>query len=216
MSNRQSVDAAVGDPPNDADQPIDELFLNRWSPYRFEPRPIENEKILRCLEAARWAASSFNDQPWSWIIARRQDEPAFATLLDCLLEANQGWARNAGVLLLSVIRTSFRFNGKPNRVALHDLGAAAAQLTLQATALGIQAHQMAGVNLSKSRAVYEIPDGFEPQTAIALGYPARGEPDNDEERELQDRQRKPRQRLPLSDQVFAGKFGATASIVAAD
>ena len=112
-----------------------------WSPYRFDPRPVESDKLIRCLDAARWAASSYNDQPWHFIVARREDSAAFQTALGCLLEANQAWAHNAGVLMLTVIRTTFRRGGKPNRVALHDLGAAATSLALQATGEGLQVHQ---------------------------------------------------------------------------
>lgn len=185
-------------------------IAERWSPYRFEPRVVEDDKILRCLEAARWAASSYNDQPWSFLLARRQDGEAFETALSCLMESNQEWAKHAGVLLLTVIRTSFRRNGKPNRVALHDLGAAAACMALQATTEGLQVHQMAGVNLSRVRQAYRVPEGHEPQTAIAIGYPGEAADPDDP---LAARDRQPRTRLPLSEQVFAGVWGTSAEIV---
>jgi nitroreductase len=200
-------------PKNHPEHSIMETFVHRWSPYRFEPREVEDEKILGCLEAARWAASSFNDQPWSWIVARRQDGQAFAQMLGCLLEANQSWAKEAGVLLLTVSRNTFRRGGKPNRVALHDLGQAAAHLALQAASVGLQAHQMAGVNLSLVRQRYAIPDGFDPQTAIALGYPATAEPDGELAKELSQRDNGPRIRQPLADQVFGGKWGDRADFV---
>ena len=187
-----------------------EPIVNRWSPYRFEPKPVEDGDLLRCLEAARWAASSFNDQPWSWIVARRQDETEFQKLLECLLEANQQWARSAGALLLTVTRTSFAYNGKPNRVALHDLGQAAAHLALQATQLGLQVHQMAGINLSLARHQYSIPDSHQPQTAIAIGYPDLRPPQDEGSRALNDRQSGPRRRYSLSEQVFSGKWGDPA------
>lgn len=199
--------------PNDTDHPVLDAVRQRWSPYRFDPRPVENEKLIRCLEAARWAASSFNDQPWFWIVAHREDEAEFEKVLGCLVEANQGWARHAGVLMLSVIRTTFQANQKPNRVALHDLGQAACQLSLQATELELQVHQMAGVNLSAIRQKFDIPSGHEPQTAIAIGYPATGEPQGDQEQELEDRQSGPRERRTLAQQVFTGKFGNTADFL---
>lgn len=198
---------------NATDHPVLNVIRERWSPYRFEPREVEDEKIAQCLEAARWAASSFNDQPWFWIVARRQDKAEFERMIGCLLEANQVWARNAGVLFLTVTRSSFAYNNKPNRVALHDLGQAAAHLALQATALGLQVHQMAGVNLSLIRQEYGIPEGHDPQTAIALGYPDTSEPADDQARELHRRQSGTRTRRSLSEQVFGGKWGVGANFL---
>ncbi len=183
---------------------------HRWSPYRFEARTVEDDKLLACLEAARWAASSYNDQPWSWIIAHRQDPTEFDTMLGCLLEANQVWAKHAGVLMITVTRTTFRANQKPNRVALHDLGQASAHLALQAASLGLQIHQMAGLNLSVARQTYGIPEGHEPQTAIAIGYPDLSEPNTDEAKMLHQRDTGPRARLALREQTFAGKWGQPA------
>lgn len=198
---------------NATDYPVEALFRHRWSPYRFDPREVEADKLLRCLEAARWAASSFNEQPWSWILACRQDAEAFEKMLGCLAEPNQVWAKHSGALLITVLQTSFRGNDKPNRVALHDLGQAAAHLALQATAEGLQVHQMAGVNLSRARTSYEIPEAYEPQTAIAIGYPASRAPQNESERELELRDLGPRNRKGLTEQVFAGKFGSVADFV---
>ena len=185
----------------------------RYSPYRFEPREVEDHKIRLCLEAARWASSSFNDQPWSWLVARRQDTAAFDEMLGCLLEANQGWAKYAGVLLIGVTRSAFRYNDKPNRVALHDLGQAAAYLAVQAVQLELQIHQMAGLNLSKTRQQYEIPEGYDPQTAIAIGYPDRSEPESDVEKEFHRRESGARDRLPLKEQVFERKWGKTSGFL---
>ena len=198
---------------NQPKHPISETLAQRWSPYRFEPRVVEDDKLLRCFEAARWSASSFNDQPWSWIVARRQEVNAFEKMLACLLEANREWAQQAGVLILTVTRSSFQYNGKPNRVALHDLGIASAQLTVQATELGLHVHQMAGVNLSLVRQQYQIPDGHEPQTAIAIGYLDRSEPADDVAKRLEERQSGPRTRKPLSEQVFDEKWGQPAGFL---
>jgi nitroreductase len=200
-------------PVNEVEHPILPCIADRWSPYRFEPREVEEGKLLRCLEAARWAASSFNDQPWHWIVARRQDSEDFQSMLSCLLEANQAWAANAGVLMLTAIRKKFAYNGKPNRVALHDLGQAACQLSLEATECGLQAHQMAGVNLSRVRQQYAIPDDYEPQTAIAIGYASVDPPETDQEKALHLRESGPRQRRSLTDQVFSGTWGDTARFV---
>ncbi|QDT04663.1 malonic semialdehyde reductase [Rubripirellula lacrimiformis] len=200
-------------PINPVQHPVLDVIENRWSPYRLNAQPVEDEKILQCLEAARWAASSFNDQPWSWIVARRQDSQLFDKSVSCLLEANQGWAQNAGVLLISVIRTTFRRNNKPNRVALHDLGQSAAHLSLQATQLGLQVHQMAGLNLSATRQAFQIPEGHQPETAIAMGYPDLTAAEDPAGIELQKREQGARQRMSLGEQVFEGTWGTAARIV---
>lgn len=202
-----------GDGPlNPVDHPVLPAIRSRWSPYRFDGREIEPEKLIRCLEAARWAASSYNEQPWAWIIACRQDRETFEEMVECLAEANRVWAAASGALLVTAIRTSFASNGQPNRVALHDLGLAAAHLALQATAEGLQVHQMAGVNLSRVRAQYQVPEGWEPQTAIAIGYAATDPPSDDRQRQLHGRDQGPRRRKPLDEQVFARRFGETAAI----
>ena len=197
-------------------RPVIESVANRYSPYRFEDRIVEDAKILRCLEAARWASSSFNDQPWSWIIAKREDDTEFDRIVGCLVEANQDWASRAGVLLLSVTRDSFRRNGKPNRVALHDLGQAAAHLALQAADLGLQVHQMGGIDQEKIRKTYAIPEDHTPQTAIAIGYPDTGQPSQPDDEKLAEREQSARERMPLSEQVFFGNWGKSALIAAQD
>ena len=113
----------------------------------------------RAWRRLRWAASSYNEQPWTYILAERTDAAAFAQALDCLVEGNRAWAKNAGVLMLSVVSRNFTKNGKPNRAAEHDMGLAAGNMVLQATALGLQAHQMIGIEPAKVRAAYKVPDG---------------------------------------------------------
>jgi len=196
---------------NDTDAEVIPAIAMRWSPYRFDARPIEDAQLITCLEAARWAASSFNDQPWFFIVARRQETEAFEAMLGCLMEANRGWAARAGAVLCTVVRTTFEYNQKPNRVALHDLGQAAAHFSLQAAQLGLQVHQMAGVQLDQVRTRYHIPEGYEPQTAIAIGYPDMTAPTTAEDHELEDRQSGPRKRNSLSEQVFADRFGQPAA-----
>src|SRR5690606_34307522 len=130
-------------------------LAQRYSPYAFEPNAIEKPKLLACLEAARWAASSYNEQPWRLILAVRDDSAAFDKAVACLMDANQVWAKNAGALLLTVVSRTFARNGTPNRVAEHDLGLAIGNLTVQAQSLGLAVHQMAGVNLQKVRMTYQ-------------------------------------------------------------
>jgi nitroreductase len=183
------------------DHPILPVMAERWSPYAYDPRPVEREKLLSCLEAARWAPSSYNEQPWTFILAERTDAAAFAKALDCLVEGNQAWAKNVGVLLLTVVARSFTKNGKPNAACEHDVGLAAGNMVLQATALGLQGHQMIGIVAAKVRAAYQVPDGHDPLTAIALGYPANvsaGTTDPLGQRDLT-----PRGRKPLSETVIA-------------
>jgi nitroreductase len=190
--------------------PILSIFAERWSPYAYDPRPVEREKLLSCLEAARWAPSSYNEQPWTFIIAERTDQAAFGQMVDCLVEGNRAWAKNVGVLMLTVVARNFTKNGKPNRACEHDIGLAAANMVLQATALGLQGHQMIGIEPAKIRAAYKIPEGYEPLTAIALGYPAAAEPGTSDP--LAQRDLKPRDRKPLSEIVIAGSWGQPAKL----
>ncbi len=195
----------------DPDHPILPVLSERYSPYAFEPRGVERQKLLSCLEAARWAASSYNEQPWRYILAERDDEPAFNQMLGCLVEANQQWAKHAGVLIIASTKRTFTNNDKPNKVCEHDLGLVAANLTVQAQALGLHVHQMAGIEPGKCRATYNIPDGFEPLTAIAIGYAA--DPDQFDDAELAKRDKAARDRMPLRDWVFGESFGKSSPIV---
>ena len=179
----------------------------------FDGRAVEPEKLLCCLEAARWSASSFNEQPWSFMVATRPDEQAFATMIDCLMDANQAWAQHAGALIMTVACKQFARNNKPNRMAEHDLGLAVGNMTLQATALGLSAHQMAGINVSKVATTYKVPDTHAPVTAIALGYAGDGSSPGAEQ--LAGRDAGPRSRKPLSEFVFADAWGQTAAVIPA-
>ena len=190
--------------------PILPQIAQRWSPYAFDPRPVERDKLLSCLEAARWAASSYNEQPWTYILAERTDKAAFDTMLGCLVEGNQAWAKNAGVLMLGIVSKFFSKNGKPNRVCEHDLGLAAGNLTIQATALGLHVHQMAGIEPAKIRATYKVPDGHEPLTGIAIGYAASVQPGTSDP--LGQRDLAPRTRKPISEFVIAGMWGQSAQL----
>ena len=196
------------------DHPILPVLADRWSPYSFEPRPVERKKLLSCLEASRWAASSFNEQPWSFIVSPRDDQQRFKVMLGCLVEANRAWAQNAGVLIISVCRRTFTRNSKPNRVAEHDVALAVANLTVQATSLGLYVHQMAGIEIQKTRHTYLVPDGYDPVTGIALGYAAQTSDDADDE--LVQRDRASRSRKKLSEFVFADKWQQSARELTTD
>ncbi len=196
--------------PAETQHPIHHLLRRRWSPRAFADRPVEPEKLCSLLEAARWAPSSYNEQPWGFLIATRDDPAGHQRLLGCLVEGNIAWAQHAPVLMLSVAKLCFDRNGKPNRHAFHDVGLAAENLVIQATALGLVVHQMAGFHRDKAREVFEIPEGYEPVAAVALGYP--GEPENLPDT-LRDRERAPRGRKPLETFVFAGRWGQPSPLV---
>ena len=183
------------------DAPIHDLIARRWSARAIDPsRPVTRSQLLALLEAARWAPSCFNEQPWRYLLFDGSDELARERAWDCLLDGNS-WAREAPVLLLSVARESFTRNAKPNRHAQHDVGLATENLVLQATHLGLATHQMAGFDADRARREFDIPDGFTPMAMIAVGHPA--SPDVLPE-DLRERELAPRTRLPLSEVVFSG------------
>jgi nitroreductase len=183
---------------------IHELLEKRFSPYAFSSRPVETEKLHKVLEAARSAPSSYNEQPWRFVVATRQDPEAFERLLETLGERNRQWARHAPVLVLSVAKLDFTHNGQANRHALYDVGQAAAYLTLQATELGLYVHQMAGFDAEKARQLLEIPEGYEPAAMMAVGY--LGDPGSMQEAP-REHARPPRARKPLDALAFEGIWG---------
>lgn len=192
------------------DHPILEILQNRWSPRAFADRPVEPDKLKRVLEAARWAASSFNEQPWSFIVATKDQPDEYAKLLACLIEWNQTWAKTAPVLIVTVAKLTFTRNGNKNGMAKHDIGLAVGNLTAQATAEGLYLHQMAGIEPEKVRTTYGVPEGYDPLTAIALGYlgdPAVLPAD------MQAMESSPMVRKPLNQFVFTGKWGEASPVV---
>jgi nitroreductase len=195
--------------PAETSVPIHDLIRHRWSPRAFDPRPVEPEKLRGLLEAARWAPSSYNAQPWYFIVGTRDDPETYNRILDSFVEFNQGWAKQAPVLALSVAKLTFD-DGKPNRHAFHDVGQAAANLNIQAEALGLSLHQMAGIDPEKARKLFHIPADYEAVAGIALGYA--GDPASLPD-ELRKRELAPRQRKPLDSFVFAGEWGKSSPLV---
>lgn len=187
-----------------ADHAIQPVLADRWSPYAFADREIDEGDLLSLLEAARWAPSSFNEQPWRFFVARRSEREAFERALSCLVEGNRVWAASASALLLTVVSTRFARNDKENRSAFHDVGLAAMCLTSEATARGLAVHQMIGIEPERVRAVYEVPEGFEPLTGIAVGFA--GDPEQLTEG-LRQRDTARRTRRPLSEFCFGARFG---------
>lgn len=189
--------------PAPTEHEVHPLVRQRWSPHTFSDKNIDDATLMSLLEAARWAPSSYNEQPWAFIIARRQEQEDFQRLFSCLVEGNQAWAKSAAALVITAYRPVFSRNDKPNRVAQFDVGGAMAWLTMQAESMGLRVHQMAGVELDRARSELKIPDGYEPLTAAAIGYP--GSPDSLPE-DLLKRETADRTRRPFAEFVFQGKW----------
>lgn len=184
--------------------PIHPLLARRWSARAVDPeRAVEPGKIDILLEAARWAPSCFNDQPWSYLVFESSEPESLEQARSCLVEGN-AWAKKAPLLLLSVARESFAHNGKPNRHGQHDTGMASENLVLQATELGLISHQMAGFDADKARRLFGIPEGHTLMAMIALGYPGKIEALPEP---LQERERASRVRKPAEEWAFSGAWG---------
>jgi nitroreductase len=193
----------------DTSVPIHDLVAERWSPVGFDRSVIGDDDLAALFEAARWAPSSYNEQPWRFLVARRDDPEAFDAMLSCLVDANSAWAGNASALMLTAAVTTHVRNGKPNGKALHDLGLAVGNMSAEATARGLVMHQMGGILPDRARELYGVPDDAEVVTAIAVGRAAqpRSLPDD-----LRGRDEAPRARRPLADQVFGGAWGRSAPL----
>jgi nitroreductase len=187
----------------EVDHPVLDVIRDRWSPAVYAAQTVEPDKLLSILEAARWAPSSYNAQPWSFLVARKEEPEDFARMLSCLVPGNVAWAKHVPVLMISVAKLQSEHGGAGNRYAVHDTGIATGFLMLQAASLGIMAHGMAGFDAAKARELYGIPESHEAVAAIGLGYP--GDPQAAPEELRKRNQRKPRRAL---DQfVFAGQWG---------
>jgi nitroreductase len=188
---------------------IHNLFKHRWSPRAFSDRRVEPATLRSLLEAARWAASCANEQPWNFIVATQDEPQEFERMLSCLVEGNIGWAKNAPVLMISVARLNFEKSGAVNRTAYYDVGQAVAQMALEAVAEGLAIHQMAGILVDKVREVYGIPEGWDPVTGIAVGYV--GHPDTlpEKRREVEV---SPSKRKPSSSFVFEGRWAEPSKL----
>jgi len=186
--------------------PIHELIANRWSGRAYDgSKPVSREQTLALLEAARWAPSCYGDQPWRFVVWNRDEAAtAWQAAFDTLAPGNQGWVKDAPLLLLVCADTLFNHNSQPNRWAQYDTGAAAENLCLQAEALGLMAHQMGGFDADRIRAVAAVPPQFIPMAIIVAGYPA--DPAGFSE-EVAQRETAARKRRELGELFFAGNWG---------
>ena len=179
---------------------VEDLLLRRWSPRAFADKDVPSDDLKKIFTAASWAASSYNEQPWRFFVGRRGDA-TYQKIFDVLVEFNQGWAKSAPVLILSVASNKFAQNGSSNQYAIHDTGAATANLSLQATALGLHTHSMAGFDHSKARRSFNVSAEYEIGAVTALGY--LGDPatlhDQLRASELAPRTRKPLNEFVLTD-----------------
>jgi nitroreductase len=196
--------------PAPTQHPTHDLIRDRWSPRAFSDKPVEPHLLASLFEAARWAPSSFNAQPWSYLVATKDHAEEFSKMLGVLVEFNAGWAKSAPVLALAVSHLNFKHNGAPNRNAFYDTGAASALLSIEATARGLVVHQMAGFDPIAAKREYDIPQEYEAIAALAIGYP--GDPQSLPDK-LRETETGPRSRKPISEFVMSGRWGHTASII---
>ena len=179
---------------------IDRLILRRWSPRAFSDKPVDGEDLKKLFLAASWAPSCFNEQPWRFIVGR-QGDGIYERIGEILLGVNRQWATTAPVLLLSTAKRTLTRDGRPNPCHFHDVGLASAMLTVQATALGLYAHGMAGFDRQLARTAFNVPDDFDLCATWAVGH--LGNPDTLPE-PLRTHEKGPRSRKPLHEFVFSG------------
>lgn len=186
-------------------QPIHDLIAQRWSGRAYDAsQGVSKEQVISLLEAARWAPSCFGDQPWRYVVCNKADNlQAWQAAFDCLVPGNQGWAVNAPVLLLICADTLFSHNDKPNKWAPYDTGAATENLCLQATALGLMAHQMGGFDADKARTTFNVPERYQILAMVTVGYQADVESLTGETKE---RETAARSRKPLNELFFNGQW----------
>ena len=182
---------------------VHELIRARWSPRAFSDRDVSNEDLKTIFEAARWAASSYNEQPWRFLVARKSEPELYEKILGLLVPNNQEWAKAAPVLMIMVAKRTFSHSGSPNLYGVHDTGQALAHVFLQATALGLHGHGMAGFDRERARKELNIPDDYDFGAAVALGYA--GSPDELPER-YQKSEAAKRTRKPLNEIIFGANW----------
>lgn len=186
--------------------PIAPLLADRWSGRAYDAaKPVSREQTIALLEAARWAPSCFGDQPWRFMVwDKHVDAANWQRAFDCLVPGNQAWVQNAPLLFLITADTLFNHNGKPNRWGQYDTGAAAENLCLQASAMGLMAHQMGGFDADKARTAFAIPEQYTLMAMMSVGYPA---DISTLSGEVLEREMAARTRRPLGELFFDGTWG---------
>lgn len=195
--------------PAETSQPLIDIIRNRWSPRAFTDQVPAKNILVSLFEAARWAASCNNAQPWRFIVATKDNRAEYDRLLDCFNDRNQSWAITAPVIMITCADKNLP-NGNPSDYGYYDLGAAIAQLTAQASSHGLVVHQAQGILPEKVREEYGVPEDFDICTGVAIGYQGEADvlPDDYAAREVL-----PRDRKPLDELVFTGGFSETSDIV---
>jgi nitroreductase len=183
------------------DYPIEHIFVRRWSPRAMSGEPITDAEVLSLFEAARWAPSTYNEQEWRFLYARR-DTPNWKIFFDLLAERNQQWCKQAALLALIAAHKVFQSSGKPNPVHVFDAGLAFENLALQGTAMGLVVHGMQGFDFAKAPTVLGLPDDYAVAAMFAVGRP--GDPDSLSP-ELRQRET-PSPRKPIQDIICEGPF----------
>ena len=179
---------------------LNKAIKNRWSPRAFSDKPVNSEMIKLLFEAARRAPSARNEQPWNYYYVLREDQKVFKDILGILTGNNPGWAKEAQVLILSVLKKNYDYKNRPNGKALHDIGAANISIAIQASEMGLQAHQMGGFDKEKAAEYLKLDsDNFEPVTIFAVGFPDEERPQTEE---LTRRKIESQSRKELKDFVF--------------
>ncbi len=191
--------------PANTSQNIHPIIKNRWSPRAFDNRPIKEETLRRIMEAARWAPSSHNEQPWRFVLGVKGEE-TYNKLYEIMIEFNQKWAGSAPVLLLAIGKTTSE-KGRENAVFQYDVGQSMAYITFQASEEDLVVRQMGGYSKEKARELFNIPENHQPIAMMALGYQA--SPESLPE-DFQDMEKAPRERKPLDQLVYKDSFGSPA------
>jgi nitroreductase len=184
-----------------ADHPIESLFVERWSPRAMSGEALREGEILTLFEAARWAPSTYNEQEWRFLYARR-DTPQWPTTFELLVEGNKAWCKNAALLCVIVAHKKFSQNGKPNPVHLFDVGAAFENIALQGTAMGLVVHGMMGFDFDKARTQLKVPDDYDVAAMFAAGRPGLEDVLSEQLRQRE----KPSDRKPVSQIICEGPF----------
>lgn len=196
--------------PADTNYPILDILKKRWSPRSFSDQALTPAQIKPLFEAARWAASSFNEQPWRFVIATKDDWTHYERILSCLVEKNQAWAKTAPLIGISIAKENFTKNDGENRCCEHDIGLAIGNLTAQATSMDLFVHEMAGIDQEKAKTTFNIPDGYHAFAGFAIGHV--GKPEDLAEDWMVEAEKADRERKAFGEFIFGGAFGEVSPI----